>query len=58
VPYDHSKSIDVNHASAAGVLADKLLDARQQSMIHHPSGRRRFHFDQTGNGVRTITLDV
>jgi hypothetical protein len=58
VPYDHSKGVDANHGAAAGALGDVILDSLQQSKMHHPSGRQRWHFDAPENGKRVITLDV
>lgn len=58
VPWLSYESGDVNHGRAAGVLANQILDARQQSMIHHPSGRRRFDMATPVEGQRVITLNV
>lgn len=49
---------DESHASAAGVLGNKILDAEQQAKIHHPTGRQRFHMETPEVGKRVITLNV
>jgi hypothetical protein len=58
MPYNHALGVDANHAQAAGVLGNVILDARQQSMVHHPSFRNKWSMDAPENGKRVIVLPV
>jgi hypothetical protein len=49
---------EASHFSAAGVLANKVLDREQQAKIWHPSGRQRVRSTTPEPGKRVITLDV
>lgn len=47
-----------SHMSAAGALANRLLDREQQAKIHHPTGRSLVRIAVTEPGHRVIVIDV
>lgn len=57
VPYDHAKSVDANHGSAAGVLGNKVMSDVEQAKVWHPSGLQRLtHTVNNTNHVFTVNV--
>lgn len=57
IAVDPRYTLDSNHYLAASALGNVILDAEQQSKIHHPSGRQRVRFEGDTD-KKVITLDV
>ena len=57
-PWNPAKSIQENHAAAAGVVTNLVTTREQQAKIFHPSGGQRFVIVTRNDGTGTITLDV
>lgn len=57
---DPALSSETNRAHAAGALLNVLADARQQAMIHHPSGGQRVRVESLSDagGKHRWTIDV
>lgn len=56
--YDPARSVDANHAAAAGVLGNVVLSPVEQAKVWHPSGRQRVNINRPVSGKQVFTLDV